>query len=799
MPHNTQEERRPRILFIDAYDSFSNNIQALVKQQINAELWALKMDDSYFQGHEDDFRKYLKNFDAVIAGPGPGSPNNAIDVGLIGKLWDSSGADLVPVLGICLGFQSLALAFGARIERLREPRHGVIARVIHKNQSLFSGTGEVMATQYNSLHANVWPAEQSGQLTCNLRHLWVPMSSCPLLQPLAWVLDDVENGPLVAGIRHIVKPFWGVQYHPESVCTNKEGASIIRNWWTEAQKWNLSKRCFPYKECPLSGNTKALNYPSKSQKIWSGIGKGLSAHIADLVPVPRVVRWKSLPLRTLSVPLICDALKLDTKELVLLESATYDCGTPVNAETGRFSIIGLVNPQSSEHVQYHVSDQLLFQYIGDTHKSVAHTVSDIWAYLKKYMSLHRACNGPSASPFWGGLMGFVSYEACLANIEIQSSGEVQNRPDLCFVFVERSIVIDHISKHVYVQSTLKDDRVWVENIQLLLNSIAQPQQPSSFLRDSPAALAEMLANVDIKEVDRAHYCEQVQQCKEEIHAGNSYELCLTGQTRVALPLSTNHGTGWQLYRRLQRLNPAPFAAYMRLHCKDQSVTILSSSPERFLRWTRENHCQSRPIKGTVGKTSNMTFQKAKHILKSSKEQAENLMIVDLIRHDFHGVVGAGNVHVKKLMEIEEYATVYQLVSVIECQTPQPSLQSNQTGIDVLATSLPPGSMTGAPKKRSCEILQQIENNRPRGIYSGVLGYLDVGGGGDFSVVIRTAYKWDDDIQVSQHTGKGNGSLKKSEVWNIGAGGAVTSQSTDLGEWEEVYAKRDPLSDVFRIP
>jgi len=157
------------------------------------------------------------------------------------------------------------------------------------------------------------------------------------------------------------------------------------------------------------------------------------------------------------------------------------------------------------------------------------------------------------------------------------------------------------------------------------------------------------------------------------------------------------------------------------------------------------------------------------ILKSRKEQAENLMIVDLIRHDLSGVVGAGNVEVTKLMAMEEYETVYQLVSVIEGQMP-PS--SDRTSIDVLAASLPPGSMTGAPKKRSCELLRDIEKRR-RGVYGGVLGYLDVGGGGDFSVVIRT-------VEV------------KGKNVRVGAGGAVTTLSTSAGEFEEMLAKRESV-------
>lgn len=172
----------------------------------------------------------------------------------------------------------------------------------------------------------------------------------------------------------------------------------------------------------------------------------------------------------------------------------------------------------------------------------------------------------------------------------------------------------------------------------------------------------------------------------------------------------------------------------------------------------------------------MTKEKADAILKSDKEQAENLMIVDLIRHDLHGVVGSGNVKVKKLMQVEEYETVYQLVSVIEGQL---SGLEKKSGIDVLAASLPPGSMTGAPKKRSCELLREVEGGA-RGVYSGVMGYFDVGGGADFAVIIRTAFRWGDE----------------GENWCLGAGGAVTTLSTADGEYDEMMVKRASALRAF---
>lgn len=124
------------------------------------------------------------------------------------------------------------------------------------------------------------------------------------------------------------------------------------------------------------------------------------------------------------------------------------------------------------------------------------------------------------------------------------------------------------------------------------------------------------------------------------------------------------------------------------------------------------------------------------------------------------------------MVVEEYETVFQLVSVIEGE------METKSGISVLAASLPPGSMTGAPKKRSCRLLKELEEGKARGLYAGVMGYLDVGGRGDFSVVIRSAFRWN------------------REEWRIGAGGAVTALSEAEGEWAEMLAKRENVLRAF---
>ena len=203
----------------------------------------------------------------------------------------------------------------------------------------------------------------------------------------------------------------------------------------------------------------------------------------------------------------------------------------------------------------------------------------------------------------------------------------------------------------------------------------------------------------------------------------------------------------------------------------------------------------RPMKGTVRKSDTVaTLGEAEKILHVPKEEAENLMIVDLVRHDLHGVCGADNVVVPDLMKVEEYATVFQMITVVNGQLPKPKEGregERYTGFDVLAASLPPGSMTGAPKKRSCEILQEIEGHQERSLYSGVVGYMDASGSGDWSVTIRSMFRWDDeDVPATM------GETDPREIWRIGAGGAVTILSTAEGEREEMFTKLAGPLGVF---
>ncbi|GAM83727.1 hypothetical protein ANO11243_017160 [Dothideomycetidae sp. 11243] len=753
----------PRLLFIDAYDSFSNNIISLLRLQLCADVTTIKIDDPRFNQDEDNDTLYsfLHTFNAVVVGPGPGDPRRPEDIGVIAKLWTLPDDHLLPILGVCLGFQSLALAFGGSVARLAEPRHGLVKLVTHSTQSLFGGVCEVRATQYHSWHAQLGH-DASAQDTSGL---WRPTDRAPRLVPLAWDFSDQQNGPVLMAIRHTEKPFWGVQYHPESVCTNEEGARVIQNWWREAQIWTSFRR-------------KGRSFPdsSKLEASMEGLDSGYGTDIESKSPSPNPERATDFRPEALSNPIISTPM---------LESGTKH-GKPVRSETGRHSILCFVEPDRRVF-RYWTDRQILEVLVGDVVKETyTADVFDSFDHIKSWVSDHKAVGGPRNIPFWGGLVGLVSYEAGLETISVPPVDADPLGPDLCFVSVRRSFVIDHVDKKLYIQDLSETGDCWVNNMQHLLSK----STAETVLQDVSQRLdAQSTWKSTIHRPAQAGYCKKVELCQSHIRAGDSYELCLTDRSDVHFENSDTHSIPHPsaIYHKLRQTNPAPFGALL---CFDQ-VAVVSSSPERFLSWTRDGLCEFRPIKGTVQKRPGVTRESAEAILKTDKEQAENLMIVDLIRHDLNGVVGltGGSALSPKLMQVEEYETVYQLVSVIRGQLntePPPNSPSepakivpraNRTkhrrtlsehGIDVLRASLPPGSMTGAPKKRSCELLKTIEDRR-RGAYSGVLGYLDVGGGGDFSVVIRSV-------------------IKDSRGFCIAAGGAVTALSDPLGEFEEMMAK-----------
>lgn len=792
---------RSRLLFIDAYDSFSNNIIALLEESCGVRVSKISIDTVI-----PNLESFLTGFDGIVCGPGPGHPGNPQDIGLFEYIWNLSDENLIPVLGICLGFQSLAYHFGASINRLPQPRHGINTLVVSHNSSIFEGVPKINTVQYHSLHATLKRNQNEEQSDPSL---WKPTECCPELQPLAWDFrsgsgdDDSKfhgNPPaILMAVKHMRKPLYGIQFHPESICSEPLARQIVINWWQASIAWLSTNPRPSLDSVYINGYTRSIKALGNSEdgdhyspetlscspdSIGSQVSSSSSSATSQTSKTSITLASASLRADNMTLPSICTALNLPNDEIVILDSEMRQL-----PHLGDASIIGLILPNTKK-IKYSVGTNWVSLCEGSNQERIGLETynNDIFLFIKAFLSEYEIDDNLGRT-FCGGLMGYINYEACLETIGVAATPASQGA-DICFAFIERSILVDHGNCMVYIQSLQTEETrceisQWLNETLKLLSNLSEQE-------DSDAVSSRSYAECVLHQVlpKEAEYKAKIAQCQDSINIGDAYELCLTEQSSISL---TPRVSSWEMYCSLRRLNPAPFAAYVRL----DALTVLSTSPERFMDWSREEQssdvengdderfttCQFRPIKGTVqklqtnvdGSSYSISRENATAILATQKEKAENLMIVDLIRHDLHGV--CSKVFVKDLMVVEEYETIFQLVSVIEGR-----LRPHLTGVDCLAASLPPGSMTGAPKRRACQLLRGIEEKKPRSIYSGVLGYMCVSGKGDFSVVIRSIFKWDD-------------SKDENPNWKIGAGGAITTLSTKDGEWEEMLTK---LRSTYRL-
>ena len=267
--------------------------------------------------------------------------------------------------------------------------------------------------------------------------------------------------------------------------------------------------------------------------------------------------------------------------------------------------------------------------------------------------------------------------------------------------------------------------------------------------------------------DRAAFEASVERIVATIRAGDIFQTNLS--QRFEAPLTESP---WSLYRRLRRLNAAPFAALMEL----PEAAILSASPERFLRVDGQGHVQTRPIKGTsprgIGPEHDAALGQA--LTESAKDRAENLMIVDLMRNDLSRVCLPGTVRVPELFALERYATVHHLVSTVVGD-----LEPGRTPLDLLRAAFPGGSITGAPKVRAMEIIAELEPSR-RSVYCGSLGYWSLSGELDTSIAIRTVI------------------VRGGRIY-FNAGGGIVADSNPEQEYRETLDKARGIIDALRTP
>lgn len=290
------------------------------------------------------------------------------------------------------------------------------------------------------------------------------------------------------------------------------------------------------------------------------------------------------------------------------------------------------------------------------------------------------------------------------------------------------------------------------------------QRTLALARGDAPARSGWHAGPAVRRMDRDAHAAGVHALREAIARGDVLQVNLTRREDLAFD-----GDPWSLYEDLVAAHPAPFAAFLEA----PGFAIASCSPERFLQ-LRGDRVEARPIKGTAGRGRDPVHDDAQRaaLAASEKDRAENLMIVDLMRNDLGRVARTGSVRVPELFALEPYASVWQMVSTVEAR-----LREGAGAADLLRACWPPGSMTGAPKRQAMALIEELEPLQ-RGFYAGSIGYLDVAGGLDLSVVIRSAVVADGRAMVQ-------------------VGGGIVADSQPAAEWEETVAKGRRLLEVLR--
>ncbi|MEN8008413.1 MAG: aminodeoxychorismate synthase component I [Candidatus Krumholzibacteriota bacterium] len=399
---------------------------------------------------------------------------------------------------------------------------------------------------------------------------------------------------------------------------------------------------------------------------------------------------------------------------------------------------------------------------------------------------------PPGGHFQSGLVGYFGYETGYAIENLPDTGDDDLQlPDLAFMVVDEVLCHDHRTG----QTTLSiidrgdsDARVSEWRIRIAAfeadadgQGAGTPNSPGR-LEGSGARMAEepgsragrshgwrRPAPPEIGGAGslpvRAHfnkdeYCAAVQECRDHIFEGDVFEVCLTHRLEMDLP-----GDPWELFGILREINPAPFASWLQF----PDFQVVSASPERFLSLGEDRTAESRPIKGTRprGKDAAEDTRLRDELAASKKDRAENVMIVDLVRNDLGRVAEIGSVEVPELQIIEEYATVFQMVSTVRAR-----LRDDRDAFDLVRACFPGGSMTGAPKIEAMKIIDAIEPVK-RGVYSGAIGYFDHGGSVDLSIVIRAI-------------------VCKDGRATFGVGGAVVADSDPAAEYQETLDKARAL-------
>ncbi len=755
VPDGPSGATRPlRTLLIDNADSFTLNLFHLLAEVNECGPTLVPNDWAEFA------MSVLDEFDNVVISPGPGTPERPADFGICAEVIEHSP---IPVLGVCLGHQGIAHVHGGGVAHAPEPRHGRVSAIRHTETELFAGIpSPFSAVRYHSLAVTDLPA---------------------CLEATAWSEEGV-----IQALRHRFRPQWGVQFHPESIAS-EETRTLLQNFAELTVAWNRRGR--HKNDLPASEDWAGKDVASDDD-VPAGTCAVLdpSQAATDLLDsrCHYILDTKVLA-RTISDERLFAELFGDESESVWL-----DGNLPGN-NSSRISIMGAPTGPLSRVATASVSEGTVEVRSASGESSGPIQASGFFDWLDNELASttiavsgsEKKASGPETAfpainseskelpfEFRLGWVGYLGYEL---KAEVGSPNQRKSDlPDAVMMFLDRALVIDHVTKSIHLLALRHDDdptgpvanQDWFDHTRARIASVPAEEVSGTDQRRATSSKADTSTPAERRDPNlvarhsRREYLDLIDQVQEKITDGETYEVCLTNMLECAVD---PHASPLEMYLRLREDNPTPFGAFIRT----REAVILSTSPERFLRIGADGRVESKPIKGTRPRGAYPVEDAAikAELAASVKDRSENLMIVDLVRHDLGRTAELGSVQVDTLFGIESYATVHQMVSTVSSR-----LAEDASPVACVRAAFPPGSMTGAPKLRTMTTIDELEAG-PLGVYSGAVGYFSLGGAVDLSVVIRTL-------------------VVQGEKLRYGVGGAIVALSDSEEEYAETVVKAAPV-------
>ncbi|OAQ90455.1 para-aminobenzoate synthase [Purpureocillium lilacinum] len=755
-----------KVLIIDHYDSYTNNILQLLQgtrtghDGVPYPEWSVVIVRFDQFSWDQFFTEILPSLDAIILSPGPGTPEREADFGFNARLLQEVS---IPILGICLGHQGIGTSFGAKVVHTPNIKHGQICQIHHRELGVLKDLPQGFdGVRYNSLVLDLESLPRDLEVT-------------------AWTFDPEDaSKKVLMGIQHRNRPIFGTQWHPESICS-AHGKQILQNFHEIVLDfWATGNPGNRWTKRPLSVDASLPQHILK-ENVTEPVHANGAAKLRGDGPPSSAYYIKSTSLGKGPVPqVIFHSLFRNNSPdgEIWLDSAKVRDSHSRNSYMASATFALSYSSQSAV---------LSFQQNGKPIRSERLSVP-YWTWLDHFHREVIRDNTEAISPelldqeaevgqplLQVGLLGYFGYELKRESLPGYHYVPTTEDPD-----TERAD-----SELLFASTVLRLDNYtgdWTM-FNLVRRSDADPIGDSigavSKVGLSEEEFSALLARVrDVFAAplsppyvephglpsfvaldNEESYSDTIRAAKAAIKDGEAYELTLTTKFKAESPKVDPYA----LYLDLRERNPAPYSAFMHFAAHDN--TILSSSPERFISVDANGVAEMKPIKGTLAVSPDFEENERRktQLATDVKELAENLMIVDLIRSDLHNISPSSSIIVPKLLHVESYQTVHQIAQSIG-------------GVKVIERCFPPGSMTGAPKLRAVQILDALEQ-RDRGIYSGSIGYICASGTVDQSVVIRTI-------------------VKAGEKLELSAGGAITWLSEEEKEWDEVMTKANAVANAL---